>query len=172
MRRLIGPGQVLADWRDPVLAPFVPVVAIPPMILASALSTVAFTAGRILVVVSLAVTIVLGGLMTGQWIVGDLVRDSAHPGYFLPTVTGGFIGAYAAGLVHLHPVAETSCSIGAICWPLLNSIVLGRLFSRPALPPPLTPTLAIELAPPVVAGIGYFAITGGRIDFIARALAG
>jgi hypothetical protein len=44
-----GPRQVLADLRHPVLAPFVSLAVIIPMILATALATAAFTAGRILV---------------------------------------------------------------------------------------------------------------------------
>jgi tellurite resistance protein len=36
----------------------------------------------------------------------------------------------------------------------------------------LVPTLAIELAPPAIAGTAYFALTAGKVDFIARALGG
>lgn len=32
-------------------------------------------------------------MSTGHWIAGDLSQDSAHPGYFLPTVAGGLIKA-------------------------------------------------------------------------------
>ena len=32
--------------------------------------------------------------------------------------------------------------------------------------------LAIDVAPPALAGLAYFEITGGRIDFLARALGG
>jgi tellurite resistance protein len=167
-----GPRQLLADLRHPVLAPFVPLAAIIPMILASALATVAFSASRVLVIIFLAVTIAGGGWLTGQWIAGDLGQDSAHPGYFLPTVAGGLIGAYAAAQVHLHAVAEASFGIGIICWLLLGSTILNRLFFRPALPAALVPTLAIEVAPPVVAGIAYFALTSGAANAIARALAG
>jgi tellurite resistance protein len=49
---------------------------------------------------------------------------------------------------------------------------LNRLFLHSSLPPAFVPTLAIELAPPAVAGIAYFALTGGRIDLVAQALAG
>jgi tellurite resistance protein len=48
-----GARQLLADLRHPVLAPFVSLAVIIPMILASALATVAFAAGRALVIVFL-----------------------------------------------------------------------------------------------------------------------
>jgi len=71
-----------------------------------------------------------------------------HPGYFLPTAAGGLIGASAAAQVHLHALAEASFGIGAICWLLFASTILNRLFTRPALPNALVPTMAIELGIP------------------------
>jgi tellurite resistance protein len=44
------------------------------------------------------------------------------------------------------------------------SIISLGLFVVHTLPPPLLPTMAIELAPPVVAGNSWFAINGGRVD--------
>jgi tellurite resistance protein len=167
-----GRGRVLADLRHPVLAPFVSLAVIIPMILASALATVAFAAGRALVIFFLAATVAVGGWLTGQWIAGDLDQQSAHPGYFLPTVAGGLLGAAAAAQVHLHAVAETSFGIGVICWLLLGSTILNRLFFKRALPTALLPTLGIEVAPPAVAGVAYFALTGGATNAMARALAG
>jgi tellurite resistance protein len=47
-----------------------------------------------------------------------------------------------------------------ICWLLLGSAILNRLFTRPALAAPLVPTMAIETAPPAVAGLAWFALAG------------
>jgi tellurite resistance protein len=83
-----------------------------------------------------------------------------------------------AGLAHAWHAAVRLLGIpgqvadGILCWILLSSTLLTRLFFRPALPAPLVPALAVLLAPPVVAGFAYAEMTGGRIDFIARALAG
>ena len=168
-----GLRQLRDDLRDPVMTPFVPVAVITPMLLSAALSSAAFTAGRVLVIIFLALTVVFGGWLTGQWIVaGDLDQDKAHPGYFLPTVAGGLAGAYAAAVVHLHALAEASFGIGIIWWLMLGSTVLSRLLFRPALPTALVPTLAIEMAPPALAGLAYFAVNGGSINFIASALGG
>jgi tellurite resistance protein len=72
----------------------------------------------------------------------------------------------------LHLLAEACFGIGILCWLLLGSLLLNRLFFRPTLPAALFPTLAIEVAPPVVAGIAYNAITGGASNGVAYALAG
>jgi tellurite resistance protein len=167
-----GPRQVLADLRDPVLAPFTALAVIVPMIPASALVPVSLTAAQVLTGIFLAATAALGGWLTGQWIAGDLKTDSLHPGYFLPTVAGGLVGATAAAEVHLHALAEASFGLGMISWLIIGSLLFNRLFFRPMLPPPLVPTLAIEFAPPAVAGVAYFTINGPSVNTFAAALGG
>jgi tellurite resistance protein len=167
-----GARHVHRDLQDKVMAPFVSLVNIIGMLLAAALVPYAFGAGRAMVLVFLALTLLLGGWLTGQWIVGDLDATTMHPGYFLPTVAGGFLGAYCAVQIHLHALGVASFGVGLICWFLLGSLVLNRLFLQPRLPAPLIPTMAIEVAPPVVAGIAYAALSGGRTDAFAYALGG
>jgi tellurite resistance protein len=99
-----GPRVVVADLRDPVLAPFVPLAAIAGMLLGAALGAYALGAARVFVSLFLAITVLLGGLLMGQWIVGDLDEAKLHPGYFLPTVAGGLVGAFCAAQVP-RPVA-------------------------------------------------------------------
>jgi tellurite resistance protein len=167
-----GPRIILADLRDPVLSPFVSASAITAMILAAALAADAAAAGRVLVIVFLAATIAIGGWLTGQWMTGGIEPDSLHPGYLLPTAAGGLIGANAAAQVHLHALAEASFGIGVICWVLLSSMIMKRLFAGPALPSALGPTMAIELGVATVAGSAYFAVAGRTVSFLACALAG
>jgi tellurite resistance protein len=168
-----GPQIILADLRDPVLSPFVSASAITAMILAAALAAdAAAAAGRVLVIVFLAVTIAIGGWLTGQWMTGGIEPDSMHPGYLLPTAAGGLIGANAAVQVHLHALAEASFGIGVICWVLLSSMIMKRLFAGPALPSALVPTMAIELGVATVAGSAYFAVAGRTVSFMACALGG
>lgn len=131
--------MIRGDLRHPVLSPFVSIAPITGMLLAGALAPVAFTAARVLVIVFLAATTVLGGWLTGQWMTGGIDPDAVHPGYFLPTVAGGLIGANCAALVHLRGLAQASFGIGVICWLLLGSAILNRLFTRPALAAPLVP---------------------------------
>jgi tellurite resistance protein len=167
-----GPRIILADLRDPVLSPFVSASAITAMILAAALAADAAAAGRVLVIVFLAATIAIGGWLTGQWMTGGIEPDSLHPGYLLPTAAGGLIGANAAAQVHLHALAEASFGIGVICWVLLSSMIMKRLFAGPALPSALVPTMAIELGVATVAGSAYFAVAGRTVSFMACALGG
>jgi tellurite resistance protein len=86
-------------------------------------------------------------------------------------VAGGLVGAFSLAEVHLHALGEASFGIGMLCWLLLGSLLLNRLFFRPTLPAGLVLTLAIEVAPPAVAGIAYGALSGGGANtfFYARA---
>jgi tellurite resistance protein len=163
---------VLADLRDPVLSPFVSASALTAMLLAAALATGAPAVGRALVVVFLAVTIAIEGWLTGEWMTGGIDPNSVHPGYFLPTAAGGQIAANAAAQVHLHALAKASFGIGVLCWVMLGSVILNRLFIRPALPSALVPTMAIELGIPAVAGLAYFALVGRTLSLVACALGG
>jgi tellurite resistance protein len=167
-----GPGIIMADLRDPVLSPFVSAPVLTAMLLSAALAQYAFAVGRVLVIVFLAGTVGIGGWLTGQWMTGGIQPDSVHPGYLLPTAAGGLIGAIAAAQVDLHALAAASFGIGVICWVLLGSVILGRQFSRPVLPPALIPTTAIELGVPAVAGSAYFAMADRTVSFVACALGG
>jgi tellurite resistance protein len=167
-----GRARIVADLRDPVLSPFVSGAVIAPMILGAELADVAAMPGRVIVVIFLALTVAIGGWLTGQWMLGDIPHEAYHPGYFLPTVAGGLVGAYAAAAVHMHAVAAASFGLGVVCWLLLGSTVLGRLFFRSLLPTALVPTLAIEVLPPAAAGTAWFELDRGAIDLVACALGG
>jgi tellurite resistance protein len=168
-----GPRRMLADLRDPVQAPFLAVPSIVAMMLAAALASVSFAAGRALVVTFLVVTIVVAGWLGGQWIVGDLDRASVHPGYYLPAVAGGLVGAITLSQVRLHGLAEAAFGLGILSWVLLGSVVLGRLITTNRLPAALQPVTAIELAPPALAGVAWFALAASPgITVVAYAIGG
>jgi tellurite resistance protein len=170
---LLVRGALLADLVDPMAGPFASLALITPMLLAAlGLYPHAASAGAVLVDCFLALTVIVGGWFTGQWIYGRLELDQLHPGYFLPTVAGGMIASFSAAHVGQHRLGEAMFGLGLICWLVLGSIILGRLLIRPSLPEALTPTLAIEVAPAAVASLAYFALNGDRIDFIVAAIGG
>jgi tellurite resistance protein len=129
-------------------------------------------AGRVLLDVLLALTVLLGAWFTGQWIYRPVELDKFHPGYFLPTIAGGLIASYGAATVGQLRLAEVMLGLGAICWLVLGSITMGRLLFRPPLPSPLLPTLAIEVAPAAVASLAYFALRGDHVGTVIAFLGG
>jgi tellurite resistance protein len=169
---ILRTGSLLAELRHPIVGPFYSLFPISGMLLAIGLGPHAYEAAQALFIVFLVATFLYGGWLTGRWIAGPLGDDSIHPGYFLPTVAGGLIGGEGASDFGLVGLGWISFGIGVLCWILLGSLILNRLLVRPPLPTALIPTLAIEAAPPAVAGISYAVLTGGRIDMVAYALLG
>jgi tellurite resistance protein len=171
-RDVVRGGRLRTELTDPVFSPFTSLIVIVPMLLGVALAGHARSAGELVFGIALASTVAVGGWLSGEWIVADLQLAQWHPGYFLPTVGGGLIGAGGSAALGHRTLAMVMLGYGVICWVILGTIVLLRLFTSPPLPLPLRPTIAIEVAPPVVAGNAWFLLNGGRIDAIAAGLAG
>jgi tellurite resistance protein len=157
---------------DSTFAPFIALAVIIPMLFGAALAEHVRPAGVTVYVTSLVLTVALGAHLVGQWIVSDLKLADWHSGYFLPTVAGGFIASLAASQLGYPSLATVMFGYGAVSWLIIGSILLQRLFTGPQLPVNLLPTLAIQVAPPVIAGVAWFAINGGRVDGIALGLSG
>jgi tellurite resistance protein len=161
-----------SELRDPVFAPFVALIAIVPMLLGVNLAEHLHGLGVAVTTASIVIILVLGGDLIGQWIVEDLSLAQWHPGYFIPTVAGGFLGAESLATLGHHDLAMAMFGYGAVSWLVLGSILLQRMFVEPHLPAALLPTMAIQMAPPVVAGVAWFSINGDRADGLSLAIAG
>ena len=83
---------------------------------------------------------------------GDMAADMVTPALFLPPVGGGLIGALALAALGSHGWAVLLFGMGLSAWALLEIRVLNRLFAGP-LPPPLRPTLGVEIAPAPVTSL-------------------
>ena len=111
----IGFGEQLAD---PVAGPFASLAVITPMLAAAdALYPLSHTAGRTVVDLLIAITVVLAGWFTGQWIYRPLELAKVHPGYFLPSVAGGLVASASAALVGQLHLAEMLFGLGLVSWP-------------------------------------------------------
>lgn len=172
LRNAVAQGRLRSEVPDPTTGPFTALAVIVPMLLGISLAPHARTAGEIVYAVGLVLTVLLGAWLTSLWIRSDTQLAQWHPGYFLPTVAGGLIAAACSAVLGWTTLSHLMLGYGLICWFVLGSILLLRLFTQPALPPPLLPTMAIEVAPPVVAGNAWFAVNGGRLDLVAELLAG
>jgi tellurite resistance protein len=169
----LGRPDVAGDLGDRIAGPFASLVLLTPMLVAAeGVYPLAPAAGRVLVDLLVALTVLLGAWLTGDWILRPVERDTIHPGWFLPTVAGGFVAAIAAATVGQDGLALVVFGLGAVCWLVLGSVVLVRLVTGPALPTPLVPTLAIEVAPAAVATLAWFAMRGDQVDAVVSVLGG
>jgi tellurite resistance protein len=60
--------------------------------------------------------------------------------------------------------------VGVLSWLAIESKLLRRLYFAKELPPPVRPTLGIQLEPPAVGCGAYLSITFGPPDLFAQAL--
>jgi tellurite resistance protein len=171
-------GNVAAQhrWRreltDQTLGPFISLVFIVPILLSVPLAAQARGAGVVVFGCAATLTVIFGAWITGDWIARDGDIRRWHPGYYLPAAAGGLIAGGAGAALGFTTLSHVLFGLGVGSYLLLGSIIGQRLFVVPELPPALLPTIAIELAPPVVAADSWFAINGGRVDTTAAVISG
>ena len=120
-----------------------------------------------------SMAVAVGGWSTGQWVINDLYDECVHPGYLLPTATGGLVGSVSASDAHLHLLAAAWFGVGMISWLLVGFIVLNRLFMRPRVSASTDTNPLLEAGPPMVAaGVAYFQLHGVSVDTFEAALGG
>jgi tellurite resistance protein len=163
-------------WRqelsDQTMAPFISLIFIVPMQLAVPLAEQARGAGEVVFGCAATLTVLFGAWITGDWIARNGEIQRWHPGYYLPSAAGGLIAGGASAALGFTTLSHVLFGLGVGSYLLLGSIIGQRLFVVPELPPALLPTIAIELAPPVVAVDSWFAINGGRVDTTAAVISG
>ncbi len=120
---------------------------------------------------------VLLSLIFALWRTGLLWRGGRDHGsttaiLYLPTVSGLLVAAAVGALLGYPDWGQLAFGAGLFSWLAIESVLLHRLYTAPAMPVPLRPTLGIQLAPPVVAAVAYLAVTDGRPDLLAHALLG
>jgi len=172
LRNVVSTGRASTEPGDLTYGPFTALIFVVPMMLGAVLAGSAPLIGRVVFLTFLTLVALYGGWLSGQWIVQEMPLARWHPGYFLPTVAGPLIAAANSATLGYDGLALLMFGYGVTCWIVLGSIILVRLFTQPMLPAALTPTVAIELAPPTVAGIAWFQINGNRPGVVAYLLAG
>jgi tellurite resistance protein len=154
------PAAALAELRHPIRMTFVPTITISLLVLATAgqdllpgAARAAWWAGA---VGHLGLTLLVLSLWFGRH---DIVLDHVTPAWFIPVV-GNVITPLAAARLGSVELAWFAFGVGVVFWLGLLPILLRRvLLHGSALPLKLTPTLAIFVAPPAVAGLSWLALT-------------
>lgn len=164
--------RLVDQLRHPAQGPLAALVPVIAMLLGADLATYSRAAGQVVVVAALATAVVFAGWLVNGWLRGDLELEAVHGGYLLPTVAAGLVGAAAAADVGLPALGWAAFGAGMFFWSVMTTLIMLRLITRAALPASLTPTIAILLAPPPVAGLAWFALAGAHPSPVPYALAG
>jgi tellurite resistance protein len=171
-RSVIGGRRLSTELADHIFGPFVSVPPIVGLLLSGGLAPHDRAVALILFIASLAAVVFLAGRLLAIWALDDAPETHWHPGYYLPSVGAPLVAAGASATLGYLGLARLLFGFGVISWVLIGGILLHHLVGQERLPVPLLPTMAILMAPPVVAGNAWFAINGGKADGVALGLAG
>lgn len=169
---LVARGPAQAEARHPVQCCFIGLAGVSTMLVAQGV----LPWSRPLAVL----LIVAGALFTfgfGIWRTGLLWRGERDPGtntpvLYLPLVAGGFVTGTVASALGWADWGQLAFGAGFFTWLAVESVLLHRLYTGDPLPPPLRPTLGIQLAPPAVGAVSYLATCGGKPDIFVHLLIG
>jgi tellurite resistance protein len=164
--------SLASQLRHPAQGPIAALVPITGMLIADDLLEFAPVVGVALFVVSLVFSAGFAAWIIGTWLQDGLMLESVHGGYLLPTVAAGFVAAWVASRAGLPLLGWGLFGVGAFFWVIMTTLLVIRLAFRPSLPDPLVPTMAILVAPPGVAGVAWFTLSGPQASPVAAMLAG
>jgi tellurite resistance protein len=164
--------DALAEMRHPVQSSFAALVPVSTMLAAQAVQGYSREAGIALFVIGVIAQLALGAYLHGRLWQGGRKPEMTTPAIYLPTVASSFVAATASAGFGWTQLGAIFFGAGVFSWLAIESMVLNRAAVYESLPEALRPTLGIQLAPPVVGGVSYLAITHGAPDVFAYMLFG
>jgi tellurite resistance protein len=156
--------------KHPAQGPIAAIVPLSVVMLGAHVHGASPILGSVLAYAGIATCFAFSGWLMTMWIRGAVPITAIHGGYFLPTVAAGFITAGVTANMGNPALAAAAFGYAAFFWVVLFSVLLLRLILATPLPGPLTPTLAILVAPPAVGGMAWLAMNGRAIDSVGLAL--
>ncbi|WP_321790978.1 dicarboxylate transporter/tellurite-resistance protein TehA [Caballeronia sp. J97] len=169
---LVARDAAIAELRHPVQSSFVALVPVSAMLAAQAVQAYSRGVAIALFAIGLASSLALGAYLQGRFWQGGRKPEQTTPAIYLPTVAPSFVAGTAAAGLGFAQIGMLLFGAGVFSWLALESIVLHRAAVHEPLPDALRPSLGIQLAPPVVGGVSYLAITHGAPDTFAYMLLG
>ncbi|CAN5583473.1 dicarboxylate transporter/tellurite-resistance protein TehA [soil metagenome] len=166
-----GRGNFTADRTHSVFGPFAAYLPVVGLLISSHYVQY-LPAARVVVALFVAALAYLVAQLVAYWLLGNLPAEALHPGYFLPTVAGAFIASIGLSFCGWPHAAMASFGVGIFFWLAIGTLIFNRLFTGPALPDSVKPTLSVLLSAPATAGIAWFLLNGAAVDTIAQLLLG
>jgi tellurite resistance protein len=165
-------AEALAEFRHPVLCCFVGIVPVTTALVGWAIRPYCYPLALVLASVGVVGQLTFSVYRTGALWKGGRDQSATTPILYLPTVAGNFVSAIVLSAFGHSSWAVPFFGAGVLSWLAIESVLLHRLYVVTELPPPLRPTLGIQLAPPAVGCAAYFGITSGPPDLFAQGLIG
>ncbi len=165
-------GTALDEARHPVNCCFIGLIGVSTMLIglgalpySRALALLLFCAGSVF-------TLAFAVWRTGVLWQGGRDPAAVTPVLYLPAAAGGYVTAIAAAALGYHQLAQMAFGAAVFTWLAIESVLVNRLYHLPSMPPPLRPSLGIQIAPPTVGLAAYLSAHGGPPDMVAHMLLG
>lgn len=172
LKWLLARPQAMAELGHPVQCCFIGLVGVATMLAGGCVLPYGRGAALALVFLGALYTLLFGLWRTGGLWQGGRQDVTNTPVLYLPGVAGSFVTAIMLAALGFEAWAQLFFGAGLLTWLAIESVLLHRLYNAAEMPPPLRPTLGIQLAPAAVGAVAYLAVNGGGADVVAHALIG
>ncbi len=162
----------LAEVRDPIQCCFISLFPGTTMLMGAAVAPYSHDSALGLVIAGTVGQLAFAAYRSAGLWRGLHSPEATTPGVYLPTVSGNLISAIALGALGYADWGILFLGAGLFSWLSLEGVILQRLRTLGALPPPIRPAIGIQLAPPLVACEAYLFTNGGTPDIFAQLLFG
>jgi len=160
--------QVMNEFRHPVRVNFFAAISISMLLLAVAFQHLAPELAKGLWYAGCALHLYFTLYIVSFWINHNFEIQHSSPAWFIPIV--GNVIVPVAGVEYApHGVSVFFFAIGMFFWVVLFTLVFNRIIFHHQMPAKFMPTLFIFIAPPAVAFIAYYKLTG-QYDLTAQLL--
>jgi tellurite resistance protein len=165
-------ADAVAELRHPLQSSFAALVPVSSMLAAVALIPWSRELAIGLFAVALVAQLGVGLWLNGRMWMGGRPPELVTPALYLPSVAQSFVAATSSAAFGWHQLGLLFFGVGLLAWLALESLMLQRAAVGTALPAALRPVLGIQLAPAVVGGGSWMALTTGAPDVFAFLLLG
>jgi tellurite resistance protein len=169
---LVDRAAARAELEHPVQSSFVALAPVASLLAAQA--TLAFSRPLALAVLALALALyaLVVPWLHGRLWQGGRAPETATAAMYLPAVGANFVAATTLATFGWASWSPLFFGAGMLSWLAIESIILQRASTNEPLAPAMRPALGIQLAPPVVGGVAWLAMTSGAPDLFAQVLLG
>jgi len=165
-------ADALAEALHPVQCCFIGLAGVSTMLIALAVLPYNRPAAFILFLLGAIFTLGFAVWRTGLLWQGGRDSSMTTPVLYLPAVAGGFVTAAVAAAFGYADWGQLAFGAAFLTWLAIESVLLHRFYTLPEMPAALRPTFGIQLAPPAVGAVAYYAVNGGHADMVLSGLIG
>jgi tellurite resistance protein len=169
---LVQREAALAEIRHPLQSAFAALGMVSSLLAAQLLLPWSRPAALAVFGVAMVGQLALALTLYGRFWQGGFKPELVTPTIYLPMVAQNFVAGTAAAAFGWPQVGALFFGVGAFSWLAMESMILQRAAVHEPLPEALRPTLGIQLAPPVVGGVSYLAVSQGVPDLLTQAMLG